>query len=382
MDYTQQNLIFKLKKSLRYLRLYGLSRTRVKIKGQYHTKKIYDELPTPLAVDNHPGTVGLIGCGNYAYSNIAYYLSRNFGNVIRACMDSDANRAASLYENYNLAYYTTDADDIFSDDNIDTIYIASNHASHAEYAIAALERNKHVHIEKPHVVHPDQLDRLIQAMTSSSGRVLSVGYNRPHSKIGKLIKKHLHDQDGAMMLNWFVAGHELEPNHWYFHENEGGRVLGNLCHWIDFCYQMVDDERRYPIVVNPTRSEKSDCDIAITYTFGDGSIAAITFSAKGHTFEGVREFFSAHRGNVLISMSDFKNLVVEIVDKKIRVNPMFRDHGHETTLCSSYKLSQSISEGEATDCSADYVQEIGELFLATRTALETSTTISLARSNR
>ena len=87
------------------------------------------------------------------------------------------------------------------------------------------------------------------------------------------------------MINWFVAGHEIDPSHWYFHEKEGGRVLGNLCHWTDFTYQMIDEKNRYPIKIIPTRSEKADCDISVSYVFGDGSIASITFSAKGHTFE-------------------------------------------------------------------------------------------------
>ena len=108
------------------------------------------------------------------------------------------------------------------------------------------------------------------------------------------------------MYAWFVAGHAIDPDHWYFKPEEGGRVLGNLCHWTDFVYQMVPPQNRYPIKITPTRWEKSDCDIAVTYLFGDGTVAAITFSAKGHTFEGVRERFSAHRGDVLISLDDFK----------------------------------------------------------------------------
>ena len=51
--------------------------------------------------------------------------------------------------------------DIIDDPQIDLIYIASNHYTHAEYAIEALNKGKSVHIEKPHVVNESQLDRLI-----------------------------------------------------------------------------------------------------------------------------------------------------------------------------------------------------------------------------
>ena len=49
----------------------------------------------------------------------------------------------------------------------------------------------------------------------------------------------------------------------------------------------------------------------MSYVFGDGTIGVITFSAKGHTFEGVKERFSAHRGNTLLVLEDFKILLTE-----------------------------------------------------------------------
>lgn len=376
MDYTTQSMAFKIKKLLRYLRLYGFRRTLIKVKGQYHMKKQYDTLPVRSVSSESGGHIGLIGCGNFPFSNIAYYLKKNYGRVIRAAMDVDINRAASMYEEYGLRYYTDDASKIIADPEIDLIYIASNHASHAEYAIDALNAGKSVHIEKPHVVRLDQLERLCAAMAESKGRV-GLGFNRPNSRIGKTIKQYLNTQSGSSMFNWFVAGHEISPEHWYFKEEEGGRVLGNLCHWTDFVFQLVAPENCHPITITPTRGEKSDCDIAVTYVFGDESIAVITFSAKGHTFEGVRERFAAHRGNVLISMDDFRDLTIEVVDKKHRVSPMFRDHGHELNIKQSYEMVRQKEGQPSPGCSIKYVWETANLFLKTREALEENKKITI-----
>lgn len=372
MDYTSQNIVFKVKKLLRYCRLYGLRRTLVKVRGQYHMKNAYATLPELPNIDEAGGHIGLIGCGNFQFSNIAYYLHKNYGRCIRGAMDIDLNRAASLYQQYGLRYYTDQAEKIISDPLIELVYIASNHATHAEYAINAIMAGKDVHIEKPHCVTEDQLQRLLIAMREGSGRVLSLGYNRPTSKIGQKIKRTLASQTGETMLNWFVAGHELDPSHWYFQDAEGGRILGNLCHWTDFSYQMIAGKDRYPLKIIPTRSAKSDCDIAVSYVFGDGSIAAITFSAKGHTFEGVREKLAAHKGDVLVSMDDFKDLTIEVVEKKIRPWHLFRDHGHERSICSSYEISQDKGK---SGLSEGYVWESAQLFLATRTALESDSEV-------
>ena len=317
--------------------------------------------------------VGIIGCGNFAFSNIAYYLNKKYGRVIRGAMDIDIHRAASLFESYNLSYYTHDAERIIQDPQIQLVYIASNHSSHAEYAIAALEHGKCVHIEKPHVVSDDQLVRLCEMMQRVGGKV-ALGFNRPGSPIGRKIKSELARQEGAAMLNWFIAGHEIDPDHWYFQEHEGGRVLGNLCHWTDFILQMVAPEDRFPVIINPSRAHKSDCDIAVNYVFADGSIAVITFSAKGHTFEGVRERFAAHRGNALISMDDFQALTIEVSDRKHRYRSIFRDHGHEVNICNSYNMAKS---GETPGCSAQYVWETGQFFLRTKEALELNREIIL-----
>jgi predicted dehydrogenase len=334
-------------------------------------KKQFKALPKKNYGKQDDKHVGLLGCGNYAYSNIAYYLKKNYGSVIRGVMDINEHRAASLCQDYCANYYTTVPEDIIEDDAIDLVYIASNHATHAEYAIEALKRGKNVHIEKPHVVSLDQLQRLVKAAEESSGKIMSVGYNRPWSDIGVTIKNYLAKEHGAAMLNWFVAGHELDPDHWYFKEEEGGRILGNLCHWTDFTFNMIDAEHRYPITIIPARSQKSDCDIAVSYIFGDGSIAAITFSAKGHTFEGVREKLAAHRGNVLVSMDDFQKLVIEVVDKKIKKHPIFRDHGHEKSICGSYQAHKDQVDGQ----NLKYVYETAELFLKTRDALEKNQTV-------
>ena len=364
MDYTTQNISFKIKKAIRYVRLYGLGRTLVKIKGQYHMKKEYETLPANHLPTTSKQHVGIIGCGNFSFSNIAFYLQKNYGAVIKGTMDVNVNRAASLFEKNKAAYYTTNAEEILNDKNIDLVYIASNHASHTPYAIRALEEGKNVHIEKPHAVSVVQLVKLCQTMQQTKGKV-RLGFNRPESKLGRTIIETLNHETGTVMLNWFVAGHEIEKEHWYFAPEEGGRVLGNLCHWTDLVFQMTP-ERKFPITIVPTRAEKSDCDISVSMIFGKGSIATITFSAKGHTFEGVRETLNAHKGNSLIELKDFQYLRIDTIEKVRKIKLLKRDHGHEIAVKKSYEM------GKHDDYAADvsYVWNTGYLFLKIKEALE------------
>jgi predicted dehydrogenase len=377
MDYTSKPMLFKLKKAARYLQLYGVSRTLIKVKAQYHMKRTFTPLPTVVPRIRRTGGsgVGIIGCGNFAYSNIAYYLNRFAKGSIVGCMDLNPHRAASLCLDYGASYFTTDAERIFADPDISLVYVASNHASHAEYAISALRAGKAVHIEKPHVVSLDQLRRLCLAMGESS-RPVRLGFNRPDSRFGRILENALLGEDSPRVMNWFIAGHELPADHWYFSEAEGGRVLGNLCHWTDFILRMVPRDKRYPIQIIPTRSDRSDCNIAVTYIFGDGSIGAITFSAMGHTFEGVRERFSIHCGDLLGHLDDFQSFSLERLDSKRHFRNFHRDHGHSTSILGSYRVSAGVGTERKAD--VEYVWETGELFLRTKEALEADAAVTLS----
>lgn len=375
MDYTKSSFCFRVRKVLRYVRMYGVSLTLAKVRGQYHMNAHYDTLPVCRKTDSGTRHVGLIGCGNFAFSTIAYFLRKEVGSVLRGVMDVDAHRAASLFEHYRADYHTTDADEVLSDPAIDLVYVASNHASHAEYAIAAIEAGKAVHIEKPHVVDEDQLQRLLAAAAAAGNPRIRLGFNRPLSPLGRHVLTGMDAEKGTGMINWFVAGHAINPDHWYFQPAEGGRVLGNLCHWTDFSLQMIPAAERYPIRIIPVKADASDCDTAVSFVFAEGSIATITFSAKDHVFEGVHEKLSAHKGNLLVSLTDFGELVMQNGTRKQRYRPLFRQHGHLHSILASYRMS--LRGGGASGVDLDYVRQTAEFFLATRAALETDREIVL-----
>jgi predicted dehydrogenase len=290
-------------------------------------------------------------------------------------MDSNINRAASMSKTYGIPVYSDDARVVVESPTIDLIYIASNHASHADYAIAALERGKNVYIEKPHVVSEKQLGALLSTMDRSPGRV-SLGFNRPGSRFGRLILSTLELEDGPGMYTWFVAGHAIEPDHWYFAPKEGGRVLGNLCHWTDFVLRMAP-AAQFPVEIRPTRGAKSDADIVVTYTFPDETIAVISFSAKGHTFEGVNEKLNAHRGKCLLSMDNYQTLVIDIGETRRRYSSLFRDHGHEANIIGAF---DAVRNNIPVDRAATrrYIGDTGWLFLKTREALEANRPLTVS----
>jgi hypothetical protein len=80
-DYTQRPLSFKIRKALRYTRLYGIRRTLSIVRGQYNMKRTYATLPAiPRA--RRAKHVGVIGCGIFGFGSSATS-SQEHGKVIR-----------------------------------------------------------------------------------------------------------------------------------------------------------------------------------------------------------------------------------------------------------------------------------------------------------
>ena len=279
-------------------------------------------------------------------------------------------------ETYGLRYYTDQPARIVDDEQIELVFIASNHASHAEYAIDCVRAGKHVHIEKPHVVSMDQLERLCAAMQGRPDAKVFLGFNRPRSRLFRELQTHLAKQSGPLMINWFIAGHEIADDHWYFDAEEGGRVLGNLCHWTDLTLHLVSFKNAFPCRITPTVPENAKSDFIVSVMFADRSCATITFSAKGHTFEGVREVLNLHKGDVLANLTDFERLSVDVIDARHRKRQIFRDHGHQANIANTLKV---LKDGQTAGESQDYVRATAMFFLAIKDAIESGETVELSR---
>lgn len=381
ISYLDAPLGYKIKKVARYVSLYGIARTAIKIRGQFHMRR---SLPMEGTLWRNPSCrqpehpdrfAAIIGCGNFGYSGIAFYVRKQARHFLRATLDIEPSRAISLCRDYDGAYATTDLERILADPAIRLVYIVSNHASHAEYAIRCIEAGKHVHIEKPQVVSDDQLERLLAAQLKHPESMVFLGFNRPKSSHFRRVQWALQAESGPIMMNWFIAGHEIPDDHWYFQEAEGGRVLGNLCHWTDLSLEMVGTKRAFPCVVTPTSHPDAKSDFCVGIRFADGSVAGITFSVKGHLFEGVREVLQAHRGDTLVRLWDFEQTLIETVDKHYRLQTRHRDHGHETNIVDSFDCVRNQSADGAVNAQA--LAATSRLILGAKLALDSGRSVTV-----
>ena len=376
---TKSSLRGAIFKVFRYIKTSGLSRTISKINGTYHLKSsvgfsgsYWDN--NKQKSKNKKNSVAIIGCGYYAYANIAHYLYKENSGFLRCTLDVNAPRARSLCEKYKGYYATTDFQVILDDPLIKLVYISTKHSFHADYAIKCIEAGKDVHIEKPHVMNKKELERLAQATMKHRNVKVFLGFNRPKSDLFKRLLSQLDNYSGSLMINWFLVGHYLEADHWYFDGEEGGRVLGNLCHWTDATLNLIGIDKAFPLEINPTFINDSGSDFVVTITFNDLSTAVFSFSAKGWVSTGIIESLRIQKGDCVASIESFDKLTVDAKNFKKVWKNMFRDHGHKNNILNSFR--NSMSEDGVGEPS-EYIINTARLYLAVDSAISTGKKILL-----
>jgi UDP-2-acetamido-3-amino-2,3-dideoxy-glucuronate N-acetyltransferase len=116
--------------------------------------------------------IAVIGFGYWGKN-----LIRNFHNlsVLRVICDSESSREEKVREAYPDVRFCTTLADVWSDESIDAVAIATPAATHYAVAKAALEAGKDVFVEKPLALELGEAERLVE-MAGELGRILMVGH--------------------------------------------------------------------------------------------------------------------------------------------------------------------------------------------------------------
>lgn len=105
---------------------------------------------------------GIIGLGNIANQFATDLLLVNDA-VLAAVASRDLVKADEFAKKYNSLKAYDSYDSLFADKEVDIVYIATPHDSHAALTIKALENGKHVLCEKPMALSYKDAQRMIEA---------------------------------------------------------------------------------------------------------------------------------------------------------------------------------------------------------------------------
>jgi 1,5-anhydro-D-fructose reductase (1,5-anhydro-D-mannitol-forming) len=120
---------------------------------------------------------GIIGCGDVCEvkSGPAFYKAA--GSRLVLVMRRDAARAADFARRHGGVRFSTDAQAVIDDPEVDALYIATPPGAHLEYALAVAEAGKPCYVEKPMARSAAECRRMLSAF-ERAGQPLFVAYYR------------------------------------------------------------------------------------------------------------------------------------------------------------------------------------------------------------
>ena len=293
--------------------------------------------------------VSLVGAGNFATATLLPGLERTGRVRFRGIVTGSGLSAADTGAKKGFDYATGDIQEILSDEQTTAVVIASRHELHAAQCVAALDAGKAVFVEKPLCVTRSEFDEVVSAWRRSPADLM-VGFNRRFSPLSLEVKAALVERSGPVVIACRVNAGAVPRTHWTQRlEEGGGRIIGELCHFVDLCSYFASAQ---PVTVYAlaARSEAALAlrdTLTVTLGFADGSIASLTYAANGDTA------FSKERVEVFCEgaiwvIDDFKRLDAVVGGKKIQRRPNGADKGHRNEMSAFVDLARGRPSGILT----------------------------------
>ena len=288
--------------------------------------------------------IGLIGAGNFTKSVIIPNVKKVDGLELVGLCTATGVSGHGTGVKHDFKYITTDDKEIYKNQDINSIFITTRHNDHASKVINTLEAKKHCFVEKPLCIYEEELEEIKTKYEGDT--ILQVGFNRRFSPLVSKMKTVL--GDNPMSVNYRVNAGIIPKDVWIQdREIGGGRVIGEVCHFIDTCSFLIgsDVESVFATCISKNDNSIPDEDnISIVLKYKNGSTATISYFAYGDTAMP-KEFIEVFSNGISISMNDFRELNIYQNGKTKKEKSANQDKG----FVNEFKaFSDAVKSGKAS----------------------------------
>lgn len=335
---------------------------------QTATRKV-TERPTPKS-----GSVvlGMAGAGNFARAVLIPALKSSNNARLKTLSTQRGANAEHGANSYGFELATTDNQIIWDDPEINAVIIATRHDSHAAMTAAGLRAGKSVFVEKPLALDFEQLNDVIDALNGNDG-FIQVGFNRRFAPQIAELMSHFANATGPRMVTLRVNGGAIDGTHWTQSADEGGgRILGEMCHFIDLARHIVDAKISSVQADAATSENGTGDDVVATLKFTDGSLATIIYTGKGDT-SLPKERIEVFCGGRAAVLDDFTRLSLSALGST-KTTSASQDKGHKQQITA---FIAAVTDGAAPPIEQDQLIETSAATIAVVESLRTGERIKV-----
>jgi predicted dehydrogenase/threonine dehydrogenase-like Zn-dependent dehydrogenase len=271
--------------------------------------------------------IGLIGAGAFANGTLIPAMKRAGFTDFAVIGSASGLSATRLARDAGFERVVRSGRAVIADGGVGLVVVATRHDTHEDFTLAALAAGKHVFCEKPLALTFDGLERIAAAWRASAGHLM-VGFNRRFAAAIVTVRRHMGGSGGPLVITYRVNAGRLPPKHWYLDRRQGGRLIGEVCHFIDTCGFLVGQPVASVYCVGSARGEALlDQDLIVTLRYADGSVATISYGSGGNPATSKERIEVLGRGHSAV-VDDFRHTLLD--GKTQRGVPS--DKGHDAEM--------------------------------------------------
>ncbi len=254
-----------------------------------------------------PG-IGLIGAGAFATGTLLPALRATGLRRLVTVGSAGGLSATRAAQRHGFARAAAGAAGVLADPDVTTLVIATPHDTHAAFASQALRSGRHVWCEKPVALTEDELDE-VSAAWRESGQVLAIGLNRRWSPAVIAARRMLSATAAPKLVIYRVAAGPVPDGHWYHDPRQGGRLLGEVCHFVDTAQALVGAPIEDVTGLSGGGPRGPADDAVVALRFADGSLATIGYGSAAPS--AGKEWIEVHAGSHRVVIDDFRSCVAD-----------------------------------------------------------------------
>jgi threonine dehydrogenase-like Zn-dependent dehydrogenase/predicted dehydrogenase len=287
---------------------------------------------------NSKNVIGIIGSGSFAITTFLPQIHKKDNTLLKTIASQSGTSAKAIAKKYNFNNVTTDVNRIFTDKEINKIFILTRNSAHARYTIDALKNGKDVFVEKPPALTLEELTELKRTIERHPDQLFYVDYNRRYSKWTTMTNDCLKNLSPPIIINYRIVGDKLPKDSWVYDQKEGGsRYISELCHFVDYIYFLINSKIEKicftPIETN-NLSIKPLENFLFQIKFKNGCLGNIIYTTIGNHFFN-KEYIEIMSNDITIVNKDFKYLeILKGSHKSVKRSYVGSDKGHKGIIDS------------------------------------------------
>lgn len=286
--------------------------------------------------------IGLVGSGKFAQANLLPLISKLKSTSISAIVDKNITTSINTSRLYGAAHVLANDDELFTQDIVDAVIIASPYQLHFEQTLKALQQGKAVFSEKPMVANQAELNELIAFLRKNPQAPFCVDYNRSFAPFIRKTKYALEDRKTPVMIHYRMnAGHTPKKN-WGQNQEGAGRIIDEACHIFDL-FAYLTDAKPVAVSVEALRTSRDDLfptdNFSAHISYSDGSVCSLFYTALGHQELG-KEYMELYFDSKSIVMNDYKTLKGYGLPNSFDAMARKPDKGHECIINTFFAALQ------------------------------------------